>query len=66
VARRKSPLIIKRDQVVETDREVFIRPPQGTHEGPTVCLRTEPDGRPVLDVTCTCGRRFDVLLEEER
>ena len=65
MARRAPALIIKSEQVVASDREVLIRPPRGTPDGPTVCLRTEPDGKPVLDVTCTCGRRFDVLLEEE-
>jgi hypothetical protein len=63
--RKSSSAILKRGQHRLGESEVLIRPPRGLPEGPTVLLRTDAEGRPVLDVTCTCGRRFDVLLEEE-
>ncbi len=64
MSRREAPVILKGDQVSLGESEVLIRPPRGAPGGPTVLLRTDPEGRNVLDVTCACGRRFDVLLEE--
>ena len=66
MAIRRSPaVILKGEQVSLSGNEVLVRPPRGLPDGPRVLVRTEPDGQPVLDVTCTCGRRFDVLLEQE-
>jgi hypothetical protein len=64
VPKRESPVILKGSQVSLEESEILIRPPRGAPGGPTVLLRTDAEGRSVLDVTCTCGRRFDVLLEE--
>jgi hypothetical protein len=65
VPRREPPVILKERQISLGETEVLIRPPRGVAGGPTVLLRTDPEGRNVLDVTCTCGRRFDVLIEED-
>ena len=65
MAKSKGPVILKRDEVAVSDNEVLIRPKTGSTDGPSVMLRTDPEGRAVLDVTCTCGRRFDLVLEEE-
>ncbi len=65
MAKTKAPVILKRDEVSINENEVLIRPKTGTTDGPSVMLRTDAEGRAVLDVTCTCGRRFDLVLEED-
>jgi hypothetical protein len=65
MAKRSAPVILKKDEISRTGPEVLIRPRAGTPDGPSVMLRTDPEGRSVLDVTCPCGRRFDLVLEEE-
>ncbi len=62
--RIEAPVILKARQISFDEAETLIRPPRGAPGGPTVLLREDAEGRSVLDVTCTCGRRFDVLLEE--
>jgi hypothetical protein len=62
--RKAAPVILKGDRVAQEESEVLIRPPRGTTDGPRVLLRSDLEGRSVLDVTCPCGRRFDVVLEE--
>ncbi len=65
MVKNKAPVILKRNEVSLGQDEVLIRPKTGVADGPSVMLRTDPEGRAVLDVTCTCGRRFDLVLEEE-
>ncbi len=65
MAKSKAPVILKSNEVCDSDNEVLIRPKTGGTDGPSVMLRTDPEGRAVLDVTCTCGRRFDLVLEED-
>ena len=65
MSKRSAPVIMKKEQISQVEGEVLIRLRSETPGGPSVMLRTDPDGRSVLDVTCTCGRRFDLVLDEE-